>query len=47
MNPIFAMLPAVGSGFPKSANRPADLREGAAKLKIARLSNSDGKGPIV
>ena len=41
------MLPAVGSGFPESANPPADLREGAAKLKIAGLSNSDAKGPIV
>ena len=41
------MLPTVDSGFPESPNRPADLREGAAKLKIAGLSDSDGKGPIV
>ena len=41
------MLPAVDPGFPKSSFPPADLREGPAKLKIAGLSNSDGKGPIV
>ena len=47
MNFAFAMLPAVDPGFPESPNPPADLREGAAKLKIAGLSDSDGRGPIV
>ena len=41
------MLPTVDPGFPESPNPPVDLREGAAKLKIAGLSNSDGRGPIV